>query len=187
MHADRGFHTDAAAPMSLELPVSTRSPNRPRGSERELPPAPFPCRAVTAILYRSLRPGPQWLSWPCVGLSRQTARYFYPANGSCHPWLQPERKKPAGREQSLTTHQPELLLPAVCHPSVTCPRHQPRGALASVSGASLASPGERSPGPSRLVFLTHKPCPRLKANYPEKTENAPRLRSDMSWSSGLAL
>lgn len=123
MQADRGFTLmpDAAAPMSLELPVSTRTPYRPRGSERELPPATFPCRAVTAILHRFLCPCPQWLSGPCVGRSRQTERYFYPANGSCHPWLQPEGKKPAGREQSLTTHQPELLLPAVCHPSVTGP------------------------------------------------------------------
>lgn len=154
MHADRGFTLmpDAAAPISLELPVSTRTPNRPRGSERELPLATFPCRAVTAILHRFLCPCPQWLSGLCVGRSRQTERYFYPANGSCYPWLQPEGKKPAGREQSLTTHQPELLLPAVCHPSVTGPRHQPRGALASVSWASLVSPGREAQGQAGWFF-----------------------------------
>lgn len=41
--------------------------------------------------------------------------------------LQLERKKLAGREQIPTAPDSEVLLPAFCSPSVTCPQDQPQG------------------------------------------------------------
>lgn len=150
MHTDPGFHTDAAAPMSLALPVSTRSPNRPRGSEGSSlwPPSPagrsWPSCTVSSALALSGSVGRAWAS------AITLRGIFILPMGAAVLGFRPGEE--ASRERTTPDHTPARApapcsLPPICYqPSAPAPKNPSFYTLGFTGETREEKPGAKQAG-----------------------------------------